>query len=59
VTAIAFLGLAVVISLLGTLVIWLRYRQRPRGVTSGIEEFSREMKALAPDQARDGQRRGN
>ena len=58
-TAVAFLGVAAVISLLGTLVIWLRYRQRPRGVASGIEEFSREMKALAPDQVRDGQRRGH
>jgi hypothetical protein len=61
VTAIAFLGVAIVISLLGSLVLWLRHRngQRPRGVTSGIDEFTREMRALAPDRGRDPNKRGS
>ena len=57
-TAVAFLGLALAISLLGTLVLWLRHRQRPRGVASGIDEFSREMRALAPESGRDPDKRG-
>ena len=55
-TALAFLGVALVISLLGSFVIWLRHRQRPGGVTSGIDEFSREMRALAPERERDHER---
>jgi len=59
VIALAFLGVALAISLLGSLVIWLRHRQRPGGVTSGIDEFSREMRALAPEHERREQRWGS
>ena len=48
-TAVAFLLVAVVISVLGSLILWATHRQRPPSVESGIEEFSRELKALAPD----------
>jgi hypothetical protein len=58
VTALAFLGVALAISLLGSLVIWLRHRQRPRRVTSGIDEFSREMRALAPQHEQRDPKRG-
>jgi hypothetical protein len=49
-TSIAFLLLAVGISVLGSLVLWLRYRQRPYSVESGVDDFAREMRALAPEE---------
>ena len=48
-TAAVFLLVAVGISVLGSFVLWLRYRQRPHSVESGIDEFSRGMQALAPE----------
>ncbi|HEX9531138.1 MAG TPA: hypothetical protein VF954_08370 [Acidimicrobiales bacterium] len=39
---------AVGLSLAGALVLWLRSR-KPRTLESGIEEFTRELRALAPD----------
>ena len=47
-----FLLVVVGLSVLGSLVVWLRHRQRPRSVESGIDAFSREMRALAPDDHR-------
>ena len=47
-SGLAFLLIALVISVIGSLILWLRSR-RPRGVTSAIDEFRREMQALAPD----------
>ena len=47
--ALVFLLVAFGISVLGTLVLWLTHRQRPPSIESGIEEFSRELRALAPD----------
>ena len=47
-TALLFLLIAVVLSLLGTLVLWLHQR-RPTSMQAGIEEFSRGMKALEPE----------
>ncbi len=44
---LAFLLIALAVSVLGSLVLWLKYR-RPRSLTSGIEDFRREMRALAP-----------
>ncbi|MFN2609073.1 MAG: hypothetical protein ABR511_14470 [Acidimicrobiales bacterium] len=44
---LAYLGVAVVISLVGCLVLWLRTR-RPRSMEHSIREFSRELDALAP-----------
>ncbi len=46
-----YLGLAVAISALAILVLWYRNR-KPRSLTSGIEEFQRELRALAPDRSR-------
>jgi hypothetical protein len=48
-SALAFLLVAVAISAIGSLILWLTHRQRPPSIESGIQEFSRELKALAPD----------
>ena len=45
--AVAFLMIAVVISVVGGLVLYLRNRT-PSGLDSGIDNFRREMQALAP-----------
>lgn len=39
---------AIGLSLVGAVVLWLRSR-KPKTLESGIEEFSRELRALAPD----------
>ncbi|MDQ1439138.1 MAG: hypothetical protein QOK43_2767 [Acidimicrobiaceae bacterium] len=44
---LAYLLVAVALSVLGSLILWLRHR-RPRSLESGIDEFSRELRALAP-----------
>ena len=44
-----YLLLAFVLSGIGWLVLWLRHRQ-PSSVEYGIDEFNRELRALAPDQ---------
>lgn len=46
-SALIFLFLALVISGVGSLVLVLRNR-RPSSVGSGVDEFQREMNALAP-----------
>ena len=43
-----YLALAVVLSTIGVLVLWFRTR-RPRSMNSHIEEFARELEALAPE----------
>jgi hypothetical protein len=48
-SALAFLLVALAISVLGSMVLWLTHRQRPPSIESGIEEFERELKALAPE----------
>jgi hypothetical protein len=48
--AVAFLLIAVVISVVGSTVLYLRHRT-PSSLESGIDNFRREMQALAP---RDG-----
>jgi hypothetical protein len=45
--AVAFLLLAVVISVVGLTVLYLRNRP-PGTLEAGIEDFRREMQALAP-----------
>jgi hypothetical protein len=47
--ALAFLLVAVAISAIGSSVLWLTHRQRPPSIESGIDEFSRELRALAPE----------
>ena len=49
-----YLGIAVAVSSIGILVLWYRNR-KPRSLESGIEEFQRELRALAPDRSRSGQ----
>ncbi|MGI8776597.1 MAG: hypothetical protein ACR2LJ_04245 [Acidimicrobiales bacterium] len=43
-----YLGIALAISLIGCLVLWVRAR-RPRSMEHSMKEFSRELGALAPD----------
>ncbi len=63
---VAFLGLAVVLSLIGFGVLWLMQRQpRKPKLDNSVHEFSRNLSALAPEQpdqpgqplTRPGQRR--
>jgi hypothetical protein len=55
VSPIVFLLIALVVSVGGSLLLWLRHRD-PTTLDHGIDEFQREMRALAPD--RDKQQRG-
>ena len=50
-SGVAYLAIALAISILGSLVLWLRYR-KPSSLEHGIDEFSREMRALAPESRR-------
>ena len=45
--ALVFLGIALGLSLLGCLVLWLRSRQ-PGSMEAHIRDFERELDALAP-----------
>ncbi len=42
-----YLGMAVLLSIIGCVAIWLRNR-KPSSMEAGIEEFQRELRALAP-----------
>jgi hypothetical protein len=53
---LAFLLIAVVVSVIGTLVLWLRNRDTTT-LDQGIDEFRREMNALSPDKPVDDRRR--
>ena len=44
-----YLLVAILLSIIGSLILWYRHR-RPRSMESGIDEFNRELKALAPEQ---------
>ena len=46
--ALVFLGIAVVLSLIGCGVLWMRSRQ-PGSMEAHIRDFERELDALAPD----------
>lgn len=54
---LAFVMGAVLLSVVGTLIILYRHR-KPRSMESGIEEFSRELRALAPER-RNGESGGS
>ncbi|MBW3614075.1 MAG: hypothetical protein KY439_02045 [Actinobacteria bacterium] len=43
-----YLGIAILLSIIGGLILWYRNR-RPTSLTAGIEEFQRELRALTPD----------
>lgn len=47
-TNLLYLGIAVVLSVVGCGVLWLRNR-RPTTMEASIKDFSRELGALAPD----------
>ncbi|MBV8981700.1 MAG: hypothetical protein JO086_12430 [Acidimicrobiia bacterium] len=55
-TNLVYLGIAVVLSLLGSLVLWMRHR-KPRSMEAHMQQFARELDALAPDP--DWNRRGH
>ena len=46
-SAIAFLLIVIVVSSVGSLIVWFQHRA-PNTLESGIEAFQREMEALAP-----------
>jgi hypothetical protein len=48
VSNLVYLLIALVLSVAGSLILWFRHR-RPTSLESGIDSFSRELKALAPD----------
>jgi hypothetical protein len=56
VTNLVYLGIAVVLSMLGCLVLWLRHR-KPRSMEAHMQQFARELDALAPNP--DWNRRGH
>lgn len=53
---LAFLLIAVVVSAIGTTVLYMRNRGST-SVDHGVEEFQREMRALSPDRRDDDRRR--
>ena len=54
-SAIVFLLIALGVSLIGGLYLWLQHRS-PNTLDSGIKAFQREMDALAPPPERDRDR---
>ena len=48
---LAYLGIAVVLSVAGWTYLWLRHR-RPSSTEASVREFSKELNALAPPDAR-------
>ena len=46
-SALLYLGIAVLVSAIGIAVLWYRNR-KPRSLESGIEEFQQGLRALAP-----------
>lgn len=51
-SSLAYLAVAVLISLIGAAVLWYRHN-RPRSLEEGIDDFARELRALSPDRHRD------
>ncbi len=47
-SVLIYLLVAVLISLVGSLVLWMRARQ-PTSMDAGIDQFRRELQALAPE----------
>jgi hypothetical protein len=56
VSNLLYLGFAVLLSVVGGIFLYLRNR-KPTSLNAGIEEFQRELKALAPDKRPEGQGR--
>lgn len=51
-SGLVFLLAALALSVVGSLVLWLRHRH-PTSMEQGIDDFSREMQALAPQRQLD------
>jgi hypothetical protein len=49
VSGLVFLFMALVVSVLGSALLWARQR-KPTSLDHGITEFQREMRALAPNE---------
>lgn len=54
-SGLIFLLVALGLSVVGSLALWLRHR-KPTSLESGISNFSREMDALAPGEQRAARR---
>jgi len=52
VNGLVFLAVALVVSVFGSLMLWYRHRD-PTSMDHGIDQFQREMRAIAPDQQHD------
>jgi hypothetical protein len=48
-SALLFLAVAVVVSLIGSLIVLIRNRS-PRSMDQGIDDFAERMRALEPDE---------
>jgi uncharacterized membrane protein YccC len=46
-TNLLYVGIAIGLSVLAILILWYRNR-KPKSLEAGIEEFQRELRALAP-----------
>jgi hypothetical protein len=57
VSNLLYLVIALALSGLGSLILWYRHR-RPRSMEAGIDEFERELRALAPEHRDGGEPRG-
>jgi hypothetical protein len=57
VSNLLYLVLALLFSVVGSLILWYRHR-KPRTMEAGIDEFSRELKALAPERRGEDKSRG-
>ena len=47
--ALVFLGIAIAVSVLGSLIVLLRNRS-PRSYDQGIDDFAQRMRALSPEE---------
>jgi sensor domain CHASE-containing protein len=56
VSNLIYLVIAVVLSVIGSLILWYRNRQ-PRSMDHGIRQFSKGLEALAPDRDQARERR--
>lgn len=50
-SSLVYLLIAVALSVLGSVALWYRHR-KPTSLEYGIDEFSRELRALAPEASR-------
>ena len=52
-SSLVYLFVVIALSVIGSMFVYYRHR-RPKSLESGIDEFSRELRALAPKHGRDG-----